>query len=177
MNKDSKKFCSYMVRSSFIEYLDEDIIDFKLAYERQCHMIRVRKIAKKLVKNTPDLNLTKKQLEDLEMACYIHDVRKFSRGDHGDWGYHYVLKRLIDFGIKPARAFRISNLVKMHNKKVSYIRENVKNTDDLILYYLIKDSDTLDKIVNQGKDRKRELILKSSINLVEKNKELFTITI
>lgn len=160
-----------LIEESFNEAVSVKSISLNTAKKRIAHMQRVSFLALELMKayeQSEGVNFTKQQAEDLMIAAYLHDIRKYADGNHAKQGANYVLENLPSYiKIDELRLKRISQLIKYHSNPLSE-KQIAKLGEDAILAQLLQDADTADKIINQDEDKDlaQTLNLQSSIDVV-----------
>lgn len=160
-----------LIEESFNEAISKRSISLNTAKKRIAHMQRVSFLALELMKayeESEGVNFTKQQAEDLMIAAYLHDIRKYADGNHAKQGANYVLENLPNYiNIDELRLERISQLIKYHSNSLSE-KQMAKLGEDAILAQLLQDADTADKIINRDEDEDlvKTLNLQSSIDVV-----------
>lgn len=159
---------------SFNEALEEGSASSKLINERMTHMERVSYLSIALMiayEEAAGTSFTLEQAEDLMIAGYLHDIRKYAEGNHAKQGEKYVVENVPSYiTIDTDRLERIGKLIKYHSDPLTD-KQRTKLGEDVILEELLQDADTADKILNRGQDAEENITtlnLQSSVDLVQK---------
>lgn len=142
-----------LIEKSFNEIVSNKEVSLKVAKERMMHMQRVSYLATELMiayEEAEGTSFTLEQAEDLMIAAYLHDIRKYAEGNHAKQGEKYVLENAPSYiTIDEARLERIGKLIKYHSDALSD-KQRTKLGEDAILVDLLQDADAADKILNKN---------------------------
>lgn len=150
--------CDVLITESLNEAVKEGQTTAQIAKERYAHMQRVSSIAIDLLEELEEsegITFTQEEAEDLMLATYLHDIRKYAEGDHAQNGATYIKAHLpgrITLGEQ--RIQRIATLIYYHNEELTN-RLKEELGENLLLVELIQDADAVDKIINQEKKVKK----------------------
>lgn len=165
--------CDKLIQLSLEEAIEKGQTDKQTAKKRFEHLQRTSLVALNLLEayqTAQNVVFTREEVEDLILAAYLHDIRKYDEGDHAENGAEYIRENLQVYvgeymALSDGRLERIATLIEYHNTK---LKEKVQKKlgDNLVLVQLIQDADATDKILYQGKDIIDELQLSSSKDYV-----------
>lgn len=162
-----------LIEESFNEAVSNKAVSLKVAKERMMHMQRVSYLATELMTHyevAEGTSFTLEQAEDLMIAAYLHDLRKYAEGNHAKQGEKYVLANVPSYiTIDEARLERIGKLIRYHSDTLSD-KQRTKLGENAILVELLQDADTADKILNRGQDKEENITtlnLQSSVDVIE----------
>lgn len=165
-----------LIAQSFDEAVANGEASGALAATRMTHMQRVSNLAFQLMvayEQASGTSFTYEQAEDLVIAGYLHDIRKYAEGNHAKQGEKYVVENVPSYiNIDEERLGRIGKLIKYHSDALSD-KQRAKLGEDAILEELLQDADTADKILNRGEDAEENITtlnLQSSVDLVKQYK-------
>lgn len=160
-----------LIKESMNEAIAMKSVNAKTAQKRIAHMQRVSFLSLELMKAYEEeegINFTKEQAEDLMLAAYLHDIRKYAEGNHAKQGAKYVLEKLPEYiTIEDTRLERIRELIKYHSEPLSE-KQSRKLGENAVLAQLLQDADAVDKIINQEEEQELDkgLNFESSVQLV-----------
>ena len=162
-----------LIQQSFDEAVANNEASLALVKTRMAHMQRVSTLVFQLMvayEQSSGTSFTLEQAEDLVLAGYLHDIRKYAEGNHAKQGEKYVVANVPSYiTIAEDRLTRIGKLIKYHSDALSD-KQRAKLGEDAILEELLQDADTADKILNRGQDAEENITtlnLQSSVDLVE----------
>lgn len=162
-----------LIQQSFDEAIANHEANAAHVKMRRAHMQRVSNLAFQLMaayEQSSGTSFTLEQAEDLVLAGYLHDIRKYAEGNHAKQGEKYVAENASSYiTLGEERLARIGRLIKYHSDALSD-KQRTKLGEDVILEELLQDADTADKILNRGEDTEENITalnLQSSIDFIK----------
>ena len=168
-----------LIVESFMEAITSESVNQATAHARYQHMQGVSYMAMELMiayEEKSGIHFTEKQAENLLIASYLHDIRKYAEGNHAKQGEKYVIAHLPSYiTIDEADLEMIGTLIRYHSKPLTNEQRD-KLGEAAILIDILQDADTGEKILTRGQSAKNNLTnlnLKSSQVRIKEMKQSF----